>query len=438
MNLSPLDRSILRLALPSIVSNITVPLLGLCDVAIVGHLGSATYIAAIAVGSMIFNTMYWLLGFLRMGTSGLTSQALGARRFDEVSRRLCQGVLLGFLLGLLLVSLQWPLRLVTFYLMQPTAEVEVLAIPYFQICIFGAPAMLGLYALTGWLVGMQNTRLPMCVAIGQNVVNVLVSFILVFVLHWGISGVAAGTLIAQWAGFIFAVVMTMRHYRANRLWRWLTGSDSVVSGLTRFFVINRDIFLRTLCLVIVNFYFTSCGAAQGAMVLAANTLLLQLYLLFSYVSDGFAYAGEALSGRYLGSGNTVGLQCMMRRLFGWGGALALLFSLGYAISGTQLLSLLTTEQEVISIADSYLPWVTLVPLCGIAAFLFDGIFIGLTATRGMLLSSFIAMLCFFVTWLLLRQSLGNHALWLAQLVYLSMRGLVQWLLITHGTCRLNV
>lgn len=445
MNPSSVNRQILRLALPSIVSNITVPLLGLCDVAIAGHLGDAAYIAAIAVGSMVFNTMYWLLGFIRMGTSGLTAQALGGRRLDDAAMRLVQGLAIGFCLGCLMVAFQWPLRELSLHLMGPSAEVADLARTYFDICIWGAPAVLSLYALSGWPVGMQNTRLPMMIAIGQNVVNIVVSFVLVFGLGWRIEGVATGTVVAQWLGFFFALGETLREYGPQRLRRWLLmgigerGQKPFVRRLfgkdfSRFFAPSRDLFLRTLCLVTVNFYFTAQGAAQGANVLAANTLLLQLYLLFSYVADGFAFAGEALSGRHWGAGNSAALRTTVRHLFAWGGALAVLFSLVYLFAGTSLLGLLTDNDAVVLLANSYLPWVVLVPLCSVAAFLFDGIFVGLTATRGMLWSSFLAMLGFFAVWLLLRNDLGNHALWMAQLTYLALRGVTQTTIYRRFAC----
>jgi MATE family multidrug resistance protein len=299
-----MDRQILKLALPSIVSNITVPLLGLCDVTIMGHVGGAAHIGAIAVGSMIFNVMYWLFGFLRMGTSGMTAQAYGlstrkkkggTRSEDTIASSDCsaflrRGLQVGIGIGLLFVVLQVPLRHLSLWLMQAEGEVRTLAIPYYNICIWGAPAMLGLYALTGWFIGMQNTKIPMAIAIGQNVLNIGASLLFVLVLGMGVEGVALGTVIAQWAGFLVALACSVRVFG----FRWRT--EGRVST-RRYFVTNSFIFLRTLCLVAVNLYFTSAGAAQGAEILASNTLLMQLFTLFSYVMDGFAYAGEALAGR---------------------------------------------------------------------------------------------------------------------------------------------
>lgn len=421
------DNQILRLALPSIIQNVTVPLLGLCDVAIMGHVGGASHIGAIAVGSMIFNVMYWLFGFLRMGTSGLTSQALGARRLQLVAVLLRRSLLLGLGLGLAIVVLQVPLRSLSFALMRPTADVRALCLPYYNICVWGAPAMLGLYGLTGWYVGMQTTRLPMLIAILQNVVNILVSLLLVIGLGWGVRGVATGTVVAQWVGFIVALGLLWRYY-GRMLRRHQTPFASLLSGLGRFFRLNLDIFLRTLCLVAVNLYFTSAGAAQGALTLAANTLLMQFFMFFSYVMDGFAFAGEALAGKSYGAGDTSALRRVVAALLRWGAGVAVVFTVAYWLLGPQVLRLLTSDAAVVAAAETYLPWAVAIPAAGMAAFVWDGIFIGITATRAMLLSCLVASVAFFALYLLLSTTMANHALWMAMLVYLVLRGLVQTLL----------
>ena len=421
------DHRILSLALPSIVQNITVPLLGLCDVAIMGHVGGAAHIGAIAVGSMIFNVMYWLFGFLRMCTSGLTSQALGARRLGTASALLVRSVVIALAMGFFFVAVQQPLGRLAFWLMQPSADVEALATPYYNICIWGAPAVLGLYAMTGWFIGMQNTRTPMLVALVQNVVNIATSLLLVVGAGMGVEGVALGTVIAQYAGFLLALSLLMRFY-GKTLRQHRPRLTDVTSQLRRFFSLNADIFLRTLCMVAVNLYFTTAGAAQGAQMLAANTLLMQLFMLFSYVMDGFAFAGETLSGRLAGAHNVVGLRSMVSRLFGWGCVVTALFTLVYWVGGTAFLHLLTTDDSVITTAAAYLPWAVLVPVAGMAAFVWDGVFIGLTRSRGMLTACLVASVAFFALWFALRMSLGNHALWIALLVYLALRGVVQTLL----------
>ena len=418
------DHQILQIALPSIVANITVPLLGMIDVAIVGHMGSPVYIGAVAVGSMIFNLIYWLFGFLRMGSSGLTSQALGRRDLTEVTRLLTRSLTIALTIALLLIVFQIPMKWLMFWLIAPTADVAPFASTYFDIVIWGAPAMLGLYSLSGWYIGMQNTRIPMFISIMQNVVNILASLTLVYGFGMKIEGVALGTVIAQYGGFIVALGLLTYHY--GRLRKYLVWQGTFVrEAMGRFFHVNRDIFLRTLCLVAVNLYFTSAGARSGAIILSVNTVLLQLYLFFSYFMDGFAYAGEALGGKAYGARNSVVFSEILRHLALWAVGVTLLYTLVYLLGGRWIVSILTDEPQVVLAADDYLFWAWLIPAAGAAAFIWDGIFIGITATRDMLVSSFLSALVFFVVYLLLRGSLGNHALWLAQIVYLAMRGIIQ-------------
>ena len=421
------DRQILRLALPSIVSNVTVPLLGLVDLAIVGHLGSAAYIGAIAVGSMIFNVIYWIFGFLRMGTSGMTSQALGQRDLRGAVQILIRSLVVGGLIAFAFIVCQVPLRWLALTVMHPSTEIAALTSTYFNICIWGAPAMLCLYGLTGWFIGMQNTRIPMLVSIVQNVVNIAASLTLVYGLGMQIEGVALGTLIAQWSGWGFALVLWTKHY--VRLSAYVKGLSlrrilSERGGMRRFFAVNRDIFLRTLFLVAVNLFFTAVGARQGDLVLSVNTLLMTMFTLFSYVMDGFAFAGEALSGRYYGARNWEAFADVCRRLMRWGGAVTAVFTVVYALGGNAFLSLLTNEQVVIAAADRYFGWAVLIPVSGALAFILDGIFIGLTFTRLMLSSSLIASVVFFALFFSLFAVLGNHALWLAFIASLLMRGVV--------------
>jgi len=418
------DRQILQIALPSIVSNITVPLLGMIDVAIVGHMGDAVYIGAVAVGSMIFNLVYWLFGFLRMGSSGLTAQALGRRDLSEVVRLLVRSLAIALAIALSFILLQLPLRRLMFWLIGPTADVAPFATTYFYIVIWGAPAMMGLYSLTGWFIGMQNTRIPMLISIMQNVVNILASLTLVYGLGMKIEGVALGTVIAQYAGFLVALGLLFRYY--GRLRKYLVWQGVFVrQAMARFFNVNRDIFLRTLCLVAVNLYFTSAGARHGAVILSVNTVLLQLYLLFSYFMDGFAYAGEALGGRTYGARNMTAFRLTVRRLFGWMLLVTSAYTLLYLFFGEQIVGILTDEPQVMKLSGDYIVWACLIPAAGCVAFIWDGIFIGITATRGMLVSSATAALSFFGVYALTAEALGNHGLWLAQIVYLSMRGIVQ-------------
>lgn len=419
-----INKRILQIAVPSIISNITVPLLGLIDVTIVGHLGAAAYIGAIAVGGMLFNIIYWIFGFLRMGTSGMTSQAYGKHDLDEVARLLLRSVGVGLLIAIVLVALQYPIRKLAFTFIQTTEEVERLATLYFRICIWGAPAMLGLYGFAGWFIGMQNSRFPMYIAITQNIVNIAASLCFVYLFHMKVAGVAWGTLTAQYAGFLMALLLWRRYYgglKKHVAWHEVLKKEAML----RFFQVNRDIFLRTLCLVIVTLFFTSAGAAQGEIVLAVNTLLMQLFTLFSYIMDGFAYSGEALVGKYVGANNRSALYRTVRLLFIWGVGLSTGFTLLYFFGGKSFLGLLTNETSVIREAENYFYWVLAIPLTGFAAFLWDGIFIGATATRQMFYSMLVASGSFFLVYYSLHEWMGNHALWLAFVVYLSLRGIMQ-------------
>ena len=420
------DRQILKIAVPSIVSNITVPLLGLIDVAIVGHMGSAAYIGAVAVGSMIFNLVYWLFGFLRMSTSGMTAQAYGRRDLAAVTRILVRSAGIALLTALVLIVLQLPLKWLMFWLMGPTPDVIPYATTYFHIVIWGAPAMLGLYCLSGWFIGMQNTLIPMFISIMQNVVNILASLTLVYGVGMKIEGVALGTVIAQYIGIIVALGLLVKYY-----WRHLSFCPShpfsfnPLRSSSFHGSVNLDLFLRTVCLVGVNLFFTSASARQGAVILSVNTVMLQLFLFFSYFMDGFAYAGEALGGRFYGALNADAFRETLRRLFRWALVMTAIFTLLYMVGGMDIVRLLTDEQQVRETAERFIWWVWLVPAAGAAAFIWDGIFVGITASRGMLMATFLATLSFAAVYLLTKDTMGNNGLWLAQIVYLAMRGILQ-------------
>ena len=465
------NKEILRLAVPSIVTNVTVPLLGLVDLAIVGHIGNETMIGAIAVGSMIFNVMYWLMGFLRMGTSGMAAQEYGAQQngttvplpfWSGVGGRALR---LALMIAAGMLLLQVPLRWLSLWLMGPSAEVAVLVRAYFNICIWGAPAMLSLYVMTGWFIGMQDTRTPMVVSITQNIINIVASLVLVFGFKMQIEGVALGTLIAQWSGAVMAwgkanprrptplssegkrptpqplpcregsempnQAENQGESQSERVSTPLLSREGLGGGSfpssSSFFHANLDLFLRTICLVAVNLFFMSAGARQGDMLLSVNTLLMTFFTLFSYVMDGFANAGEALCGKYDGSTSPQSLQAVIRHLFRWGWLMVVLFTAVYALGGRGFLGLLTDEASVVDAAMEFLPWALLIPVAGMAAFVYDGIFIGLLKTRGMLVASAVAMVVFFGLYFVLFPLWGNHALWLALIVYLALRGLVQHL-----------
>lgn len=424
-----IDRHILRLALPSVVSNITVPLLGLIDLAIVGHLGSEHYIAAIAIGTTIFSMVYWLFAFLRMGTTAVISQAYGADDHATIRVELKRALLFALLIALVLLLMQQPLLALSLGILSPEAAVVPHASTYYHIAVWGAPAMLVNYCLCGWYVGMHDTRRPMMMAIVQNLTNIVVSLLFVMLLGMGVAGVALGTLVGVYAGMVYGLL----GLRGRDLFASCHHQDDwvqlrMVGRIKRFMTVSRDIFFRTLCIVAVTVYFTSAGSRQGAMVLDANALLMQLFVIFSYFTDGLANAGEALAGASAGRGDECELRLVVRRLLLWGGGLAAAFACVYIIGAEGFLGLLTDQLGIIIEARRYLPWVWAVPFVGILAFVWDGVFIGMAYTRGMLLSMTVAAATFFGVWFALQTKMANHALWLAFDMYLLMRGLVQTIL----------
>ncbi len=420
-----MNKKILYLAIPNIISNITVPLLGLIDIAIVGHLGDEQYIGAIAIGSMIFSIIYWNFGFLRMGTSGFTAQAYGKRDLGECMNILMRASSVGLSIAMILLILHRPIVKIIFDFLQGGALVESYALSYFNIVIWGAPAVMMLYGLKGWFIGMQNARIPMVIAIIVNCVNILASLFFVYVLEMKIEGIALGTLVAEYAGLLIALALWLRYY--SRLWHKLNIKQSLrLIELKKFFSLNGYIFLRTLCLVCVTSFFTSSGANRSDVILAVNTLLMQLFTLYSYFMDGFAYAAEALVGRYIGAKDEKQLRKSVSYTFRWGWMLAATFTLFYIIGGESFLSLLTNNLEVLQAAEPYSYWAMAVPLLGFAAFLWDGIFIGATAGKEMSIAMFIATTSFFLIYFALDPYFGNHALWIAFLCYLSLRGITQY------------
>ena len=431
-----MHKEILSLAIPSIVTNITVPLLGLVDVAIVGHMGDASYIGAIAVGTMMMNVICWLFGFLRMGTSGMTSQAYGRGDSKEAATILFQAIALGAAIGILFVLFQPLLLRLFLFFMRPSDEIRAFASVYFHVCVFGLPAALVMYGLTGWFIGMQDTRTPMTVSIFQNIVNIMTSLLLVYVFGMKVEGVALGTLTAQYSGLLLALYILRRKYASHYqlLFSQFTlkpgdySSFSYKHTLNRFFRVNRDIFLRTLFLVAVNAAFTSVGSRQGDVILAVNTLLFQFFTLYSYIMDGFAYAGEAICGKYYGAGNAPSFHACIRRLFAWGVIMTVVYTAAYYFGANDILHVLSNEQTVIEASEPYLLWVALIPVAGMGAFIWDGVFIGITDSRGMLLSCFVAAIVFAIMLSLFFTTMGNHALWLALLSYLLARGVMQTIL----------
>lgn len=420
-----MNRSILKLAIPNIVSNITIPLLGLVDLALMGHLGSEVYIGAIALGGVIFNFIYWGFSFLRMGTSGFTAQAFGEGNRTESITILVRALLVALLISLLILILQAPIAWASFKVIGGSLEVETLAREYFMIRVWAAPAALSLFVFSGWFLGMQNARYPMIIAIVVNVANILLSLFFVFILKMKSDGVALGTAISQYVGLLIAIILFSIKYK-NLL--FLISKKGVMNFkiLVEFFRVNSDIFIRTFCIIAVFTFFTSKSAGINNTILAVNSILIQLLLFFSFFIDGFAFAGEALVGKYVGAKEISNLKKVVKLLFYWGAGLAVVFTIIYLPGVSLILKLLTSQPEVIECAQPFLIWVILVPVASFGSFIWDGIYIGATASKAMrntLLGS--TFLVFVPVYYFLYPIIGNHALWLGMLLFMFSRGLIQ-------------
>ncbi len=420
----PENRSILRIAIPNILSNISVPLLGTVDTALMGRL-SEMHIGAVGVGGMIFSFMYWNFGFLRMGTTGITARAFGATQNEEVAATLGRAMIVAMLLALGMLIFQWPLGEAGFFLMNLEGEAEMLTAQYFYIRMWAAPATLGLYAMMGWFFGMQNAIYPLILTILINVTNMICSYW--FIVHWGmeIDGVAWGTVIAQYVGFLVGIFLLAYKYRSY-LQLVKVKMLLEITSLTSFFRINRDLFFRTLALTIAFSFFYSRSAAEGGLLLAVNVILLQYLNWMSYGIDGFAYAAESLVGKYSGARKLEQLKEIIRLSFWWGGGLAIFFSVVYFIFGNQLLGIFTNQAEVIAAAQPYLGWMILFPVISFACYIWDGIFIGLTASGAMRNAMVISLIFYlgmhygFSFWW------GVHGMWAAFLAFMALRAIFLW------------
>lgn len=393
------------------------------DLALMGHMENKVYIGAVALGSMIFNFIYWSFSFLRMGTSGFAAQAYGNRDFTETVMILARALFVAAVAASLLIILQNPIARLSFRLIDSSAGVSSLASEYFHIRILAAPATIGLYALTGWFLGMQNARIPMMITILVNLLNIGFSFMFIKVFNMKSDGVALGTVVAQYSGLAVSLWFLIKYY--GRLFSyWQKGKLLEKSKLLRFFTVNKDIFIRTLCLIFTLSFFTTQSARTSDTILAVNSILMQFFMLFSFLADGYAHAAEALTGRFIGAGNKVNLNRSIRLLFMWAGGIAIVFTFIYIIAGEHLLLLLTDNTEVIEAATPYFRWVIMIPLITFPAFIWDGIFIGATASSAMRNSMLISTLLIFLpAYFFLEPVLGNHGLWLAFIIFMAARGI---------------
>lgn len=419
-----MNRKILNLAIPNIVSNITIPLLGMVDLALLGHLklDAEIYIGAIALGTMIFNFVYWGFGFLRMGTTGFAAQAYGERNFQNSILILSRAMLVALIIGFALILLQYPIAELSFMLVDGSERVESIASQYFYIRIWAAPATIGLYAFMGWFLGMQNSKIPMVLALVINIVNIIFNVLFVYGFGMKSDGVAYGTVIAQYSGFLLAVFFFYKYYR-KLLKYWSYKAMMKLGAFKEFMRVNTDIMIRTLLLIFALSFFTAQSAKISDSMLAVNTLLYQYFIIFAYLLDGFAFSAEALVGKAIGAKNKPQLKKVIRLLFIWGLAISVPFSLSYLFAGSKILYILTNDKEVIAQTLPYMFWVALIPILSFAAFLWDGIYIGATASKAMRNAMIVSTLFVFIpAYYLLVGPMGNHGIWLALMIFLLSRG----------------
>ena len=431
MTRAELNREILRLAVPSILAGITVPLVGMVDTAVAGHLGgdAAAGIGAISVGSMVLSLLYWCFGFLRTGTGGLTAQAFGRQDPAEAGRIFLRGAGLALIAAILALAFQWPFFKGVMLLTDATPEVKALAERYFFIRIWAAPATMSLMALRGWFVGMQNSVDSMWMDLIVNGVNIGASVLLAFgVGEWqglGFAGIPLGTVIAQYCGLAYGLWVCSHKY-GRSVFALLGRSDFTAllhdGSMGRFFRMNLDLLGRSFFFILIYIGFTMINAGYGDHLLAAGSIMMQLLMFFSYFTDGFAYAGEALSGRFIGAQDGVMLRRSVRYVFAWSMSIAVLFIGIYGATGVPVLRLLTSDESVVQTARLFLPWLLLMPPLGCAAFTWDGIFLGATASRALRDSMGGAAAAFFGVWFLgrwLLQPEGSAALHLLFAAYFS-------------------
>jgi MATE family multidrug resistance protein len=424
-----MNKKILDLAIPNIISSISVPFIGIVDMALMGRMPSPDYIGGVALGSLILNFIYWGFGFLRFGTSGFTSQSLGRRDLEGSFHVLVRAVTLGLLPGLLLIVLQGPVAWAGFSILNGEAHVEALAETYFRIKIWAAPASLIQFSMFGWFIGMQNSKIPMTVSIIANTVNILLSIVFVAVLKMDVRGVAFGYVAGQYTGLAMAIFFYFRHFRKlNRYWNLSISLN--MSKVTEFMRMNKDIFIRTMCLIFVFSFFTAQSASIDMKtngrdtMLAVNSILMQFFMFFSFAIDGFAQAAEAMTGKFIGASDAGKLRKLIRISFYWGFGCSLLFTFSYIVAGNGIFRLLTNNPAILTNAKAYFFWISIIPIVSFSAFLWDGIYIGATAGKAMKNSMLISTaLVFFPAYFILQKFIGNHGLWLAFVLFMISRTL---------------
>jgi len=415
-------RQVLRLAVPMIVTNISTPLLGLVDTVVLGHLDSEKFLAAVALGGLIFSFIFWGFGFLRMGTTGLTARAFGEDNKEEINAILIRAMVLAVIIASLLLFLHQTIAFVSFSLLQSSFEVERLALQYFEIRIQSSPATLCLYVLMGWFLGQQNVKIPLLLVLISNITNIGLDILFVYHLKMQVEGVALATVIAEYTGLCIALIIALRVLKKKKsLWccRYLFDFKKIKAML----LINSHIFVRTWCVIFAFAFFTAQAAKMGAVVLAANTVLLNFQTFMAYALDGFAHAAEALVGKAMGANNRVMIRQAVLTTGLWSFVVAILFTAFYLIFGLHIIDLLTGLDNVRQIAYQYLPWLIAMPVVSFLCYLFDGVFIGAMMTRQMRNTMVFSLFCVFLPVWYFTQAMGNQGLWLAMAVFMGARSL---------------
>ena len=404
-----INKDILKLAIPSILANITVPIVGMVDIAVAGHLDTqaATMIGGIAIGTMLFDLLYWNFGFLRVGTGGLTAQAFGRGDRKECARIFTRAIGISLACAFALIAIQWLVVKAAFLVVDCSPEVRELASQYFFIRIWAAPATLSLMAFKGWFIGMQDSVSPMITDLIVNGMNIVMSFVLALGVSavgyegMGFAGIAAGTVVAQYSGLLAAVLLVFFRYWKNTISALTTRDFKEVfkgSETRRFFVMNTDLFVRSLCFIAIYIGFTVISARYGDLLLAVSSIMMKLLMIFSYFTDGFAYAGEAMTGKYIGAKDGFMLRQTVKWTFVWSMGIAVIFMGIYQFAGVPLLRMMTSDHVVVEASREYLPWLLLMPVIGCAAFTWDGIYIGATASKAIRNSMLWAVVGFAAVW----------------------------------------
>lgn len=411
---------VFAISFPIILSNVTTPLLGITHTAVIGQLGEAHLIGAVALGATIFTLLFWAFGFLRMGTTGLTAQALGAGKHDGIAVILCQALLISGGAGGALILLQAPIELIAFELLEASAVTEAETRLYFDIRIWSAPFALMNYAFLGWFIGLAKTRIAFALQLLLNGLNIVLSVLFVSGLGWSVSGVALATVIAEILAALAGAFFVRNELVRFGAWpSWAQISD--MAGLKRMLLVNSDLMIRTLCLLAAFTFFTAEAAKAGDLILAANAILLQLLNVSAYLLDGFAFAAEALTGRAIGAMRQAEFRRAIHLSSVWAVAIAVTLSVAYFAAGGLIIDAMTASSDVQQKARLYLPWAIAAPITGVASFLLDGIFIGATRTRDMRNMMIVSLAVFFAAWAVLTPAYGNHGLWASMIVFFLIR-----------------